>query len=65
MTHSERATGKTLIDEPVRLDVEPDREFIPGRLASRANVVAAGLTDNDINRMIKQAQQEVEPQSAL
>jgi hypothetical protein len=48
-------------DETVRLTVEPDRELIPGRRASRANVVAAGLTDSDIDRLIKQAQHEVEP----
>lgn len=34
---------------------------LPGRRASRARVVAAGLTDDDIDRLIKQAQQEVEP----
>ena len=36
-------------------------ELIPGRRACRAKVIAAGLTDDDIDRMIKQAQQEVEP----
>jgi hypothetical protein len=40
--------------------VEPDR-LIPGRRASRARVIAADLTDDDIDRLIKQAQQEVEP----
>ncbi|MEJ2118271.1 MAG: hypothetical protein P8Y36_10385 [Alphaproteobacteria bacterium] len=48
-------------DELVRLTIEPDHEIIPGRRASRANVVAAGLTDCDIDRLIKQAQHEVEP----
>jgi hypothetical protein len=51
-------------DELVRLTIEPDREIIPGRRASRANVVAAGLTDSDIDRLIKQAQHEVEPPKA-
>jgi hypothetical protein len=39
--------------------IEPD-QLIPGRRASRTRVIAAGLTDDDINRLIKQAQQEVE-----
>jgi hypothetical protein len=46
-------------DERVTLTIEP--ELIPGRRESRARVVAAGLTDDDIDRMIKQAQREVEP----
>jgi hypothetical protein len=39
--------------------IEPD-QLIPGRRASRARVIAAGLTDDDIDRLIKQEQQEVE-----
>jgi ribosomal protein L12E/L44/L45/RPP1/RPP2 len=46
-------------DEWVTVTIEP--EFIPGRRGSRARVIAAGLTDADIDRLIKQAQQEVEP----
>jgi hypothetical protein len=38
--------------------IEPD-ELIPGRRASRARVIAAGLTDDDID----QAQKEVEPRT--
>ncbi|MGH8296487.1 MAG: hypothetical protein ACRETZ_13485 [Steroidobacteraceae bacterium] len=49
-------------DDPVTITIEPD-ELIPGRRASRARVVAAGLTDDDIDRLIKQAQQEVEPRA--
>jgi hypothetical protein len=48
-------------DERVTLLIEPEQEVIPGRRASRARVVAAGLTDDDIDRLIKQAQNEVEP----
>ena len=48
-------------DEQVTLTIEPERELIPGRRESRARVVAAGLTDDDIDRLIKQAQREVEP----
>lgn len=44
----------------VTVTIEPD-ELIPGRREARARVIAAGLTDDDIDRMIKQAQQEVEP----
>jgi hypothetical protein len=48
-------------DERVTLTIEPERELIPGRRESRARVVASGLTDEDIDRLIKQAQHEVEP----
>jgi hypothetical protein len=48
-------------DEKVTLTIEPKPEIIPGRRASRARVVAAGLTDDDIDRLIKQAQKDVEP----
>lgn len=48
-------------DEKVTLTIEPEREIIPGRRASRARVVAAGLSDADIDRLIKQAQKDVEP----
>ncbi len=48
-------------DERVTLTIEPERELIPGRRESRARVVAAGLTDADIDRLVKQAQREVEP----
>jgi hypothetical protein len=48
-------------DERVTLTIEPAREVIPGRRESRARVVAAGLTDDDIDRLIKQAQREIEP----
>ncbi len=50
-----------------------DREMIEARMAaelarrgaarraSRARVIAAGFTDDDIDQMIKQAQKDVEP----
>ena len=47
-------------DDRVTITIEPD-ELIPGRRASRARVIAAGRTDDDIDRLIKQAQKEVEP----
>lgn len=48
-------------DEKVTLTIEPKQELLPGRRESRARVAAAGLTDDDIDRLIKQAQKEVEP----
>ena len=48
-------------DEKVTITIEPGEEIIPGRRESRACVVAAGLTDDDIDRLIKRAQREVEP----
>lgn len=48
-------------DERVTLTIQPQREVLPGRRQSRARVVASGLTDDDIDRLIKQAQREVEP----
>ena len=50
-------------DERVTLTIEPEQELIPGRRESRAQVVAAGLTDQDIDQLIKQAQEDVEPQA--
>jgi hypothetical protein len=46
-------------NEPIGT-IEPD-QLIPGRRVSRSRVIAAGLTDDDIDRLIKQAQKEVEP----
>jgi phosphopantothenate synthetase len=48
-------------DERVTLTIEPKEEIIPGRREARARVVAAGLTDADIDRLVKRAQKEVEP----
>jgi hypothetical protein len=45
---------------PRDFGVESD-ELIPGRREARARVMAAGLSDDDIDRLIKQAQHEVEP----
>jgi hypothetical protein len=44
----------------VTVTIRPD-ELIPGRREARLRVIAAGLTDDDIDQLIKQAQQEVEP----
>jgi hypothetical protein len=44
----------------VTITIQPD-ELIPGRREARLRVIAAGLSDEDIDRLIKQAQHEVEP----
>ena len=44
----------------VTITIEPD-ELIPGRREARARVVAAGLTDEDIDRLIDVARAEVQP----
>jgi hypothetical protein len=44
----------------VTVTIDPD-ELIPGRREARARVIAAGLSDDDIDRLIKEAQKEVEP----
>ena len=46
-------------DEKVMITIEP--ELFPGRRESRRLVVAAGLTDEDIDRLIEQAREEVAP----
>jgi hypothetical protein len=49
-------------DEPVTIIIEPPCDvFALARRKSRIRVVAAGLTDENIDRMIKRAQSEVEP----
>ena len=49
-------------DDRVTITIEPD-ELIPGRRASRLRVIAAGLTDDDLDMLIKQARKEVEPRA--
>lgn len=46
-------------DEKVTITIEP--ELFPGRRESRKLVVAAGLSDEDIDRLIEQAREEVAP----
>ncbi len=58
---AERLRRGIASDEPVTLTIERERELIPGRRESRARVVAAGLSDADIDQLIKRAQKEVKP----
>ena len=44
----------------VMITIQPD-ELIPGRREARLRVIAAGLSDEDLDQLIKQAQHEVEP----
>jgi hypothetical protein len=39
----------------------PSDELIPGRREARARVVAAGLSDEDIDRLINEARIEAQP----
>lgn len=45
----------------VKVTIEPEDGLTKARLASRRLVIAAGLSDDDIDRLIKEAQHEVEP----
>jgi hypothetical protein len=48
-------------DRMITIMIEPDNWLTKARQASRRLVIEAGLSDEDIDRMIKQAQKEVEP----
>jgi len=45
----------------VTVTIEPEDWLTKARRESRRLVIEAGLSDEDIDRMIKQAQHEVEP----
>jgi hypothetical protein len=47
-------------DDRVTITIEAD-ELVPGRREARARVVAAGLTDEDVDRLINEARTEVQP----
>lgn len=46
---------------PVIVALEPDDWIAEARRFARPKVVAEGWSDGDIDRLIKQAQQDVEP----
>ncbi|HEV2301275.1 MAG TPA: hypothetical protein VM755_22500 [Stellaceae bacterium] len=48
------------LDDRVTVTIEAD-ELIPGRREARARVVAAGLSDEDIDRLIDEARTEAQP----
>ena len=50
-------------EDRVTITIDPEQDLLfRGRKESRARVVAAGLTDEDIDRMIQEARDEVQPQ---
>jgi len=54
--------AKRGLDAHDRITVTIDAdELIPGRRAARARVVAAGLSDEDIDRLIDEARTEAQP----
>jgi len=44
----------------VTVTIQPN-ELIPGRREARIRVIAAGLTDDDIDRLIDEARTEAQP----
>jgi hypothetical protein len=44
----------------VTVTIKPD-ELIPGRREARLRVIAAGLSDEDIDRLIEEARTEAQP----
>lgn len=55
---AERGIGP---DERVTITIDPQDEILPGRRESRARVVAAGLSDADIDRLIDEARGADQP----
>jgi hypothetical protein len=48
-------------DQLVTITIEPNDWLTDAQRFSRRKVIAAGWSDDDIDRLIKQAQQDVEP----
>jgi hypothetical protein len=48
-------------DETVTITIDLDKDVIPGRREARARVFAAGLSDDDIDRLIDEARTEAQP----
>jgi hypothetical protein len=48
-------------DRHVTIAIEPDDWLADVRRVARPNVVAAGWTDDEIDRLVKQAQKDIEP----
>lgn len=48
-------------DQQLTVTIEPDDWLTEARRFSRQKVIEAGWSDDDIDRLIKQAQQEAEP----
>ena len=50
-------------DRRVTVIIKPDNWLTKARQESRRLVIAAGLSDDDLDRLTKQAEKEVEPRS--
>jgi hypothetical protein len=48
-------------DRHVTITIEPEDWLAEARHYARPKVIAAGWSDDDIDRLIKQAQREIEP----
>ena len=48
------------LHDRVTITIQPD-ELIPGRREARLRVIAAGLSDDDIDRLIEEARTEAQP----
>jgi hypothetical protein len=48
------------LHDRVTITIEPD-QLIPGRREARARVIAASLTDADIDQLIEEARAEAQP----
>ena len=59
--HAELARRGVAPDQHVTIVIEPDDGLAEARRFSRPKVIEAGWSDDDIDRLIKQAQKEVEP----
>jgi hypothetical protein len=46
-------------DDKVTVVIDMEGGRLPGRRGSRARVIAAGLSDEDIDRLIEEAREEV------
>jgi hypothetical protein len=46
-------------DDAVKVVIDMEGGMLPGRRQSRALVIAAGLSDDDIDRLIEEAREEV------
>jgi len=55
---SELARRGVLPQEHVTIMIDQERGLIPGRRETRARVIAGGLLDDDIDRLVKQARTE-------
>ena len=61
MTDKLRVEGEIIESTAGQIAAEPDDWIAEARRFARPKVAAEGLSDADIDRLIKQAQRDVEP----